>query len=85
MKFFWLALLLSTAIALAVTGSAVAGQCEDDLATVDSALTASPAVSTEELVKVQKLRNAAATDAASGDKDNCVAKLSEAKAILKVQ
>ncbi len=85
MKIFWLAFLFSTAIALAVTGSAVAGQCEDDLAMIDSALAASPAVTTEELIEVQKLRNAAATDAASGDKENCIAKLSEAKAILKVQ
>lgn len=85
MKIFWLTLLFSVAIALAVTGSAFAGQCEDDLADIDSALAASPAVSTEELVKVQKLRNAAATDAASGDKENCVAKLTEAKAILKLR
>ncbi len=85
MRIFCVALLLSTALALAVTGSVLAGQCEDDLSAVDSALAASPAVSTRELVKVQKLRNAAARDAASGNKESCVARLTEAKAILQVQ
>ncbi len=81
MKVLGLAMVLS----IANIGMVAAGQCEDDLATVDSALAASPAVETEELVKVQKLRNAAADDAASGNKENCVVKLAEAKTILKLQ
>ncbi|TQV81649.1 hypothetical protein [Denitrobaculum tricleocarpae] len=81
MKALRLALILS----LAPLGGAVAGQCEDDLAIVDSALAASPAVETEELLRVQELRNEAAEDAAAGNKENCVVKLTEAKAILKVQ
>lgn len=79
------ALRLAIVLSFANIGIAAAGQCEDDLAAVDSALAASPAVETEELVKVQKLRNEAADDAASGNKDTCVAKLTEAKAILKLQ
>ncbi len=79
------ALRLALVLSFAPLGVAVAGQCEDDLAIVDSALAASPAVETEELLKVQQLRNEAAEDSAAGNKENCVAKLTEAKAILKVQ
>ncbi len=85
MKALCLALVLSIALSASATRSALAGQCEDDLSAVDSALAASPGIATEELVKVQKLRNAAAIDAATGDKENCVAKLTQAKAILNLQ
>ena len=79
------ALRLAIVLSLAPLGAAAAGQCEDDLTAVDSALAASPAIETQELVKVQQLRNEAAEAAAAGNKDNCVAKLSEAKSILKLQ
>ncbi len=79
------ALRLAIVLSLIPFAAAAAGQCEDDLDVVDSALAASPAVETEELLKVQQLRNEAAEDAAAGNKENCVAKLIEAKAILKLQ
>lgn len=62
-----------------------AGQCPLDMAAIDAALAASPALSEAQLAEVQALRAEGEALHASGDHGASVATLAEAKALLGIQ
>jgi hypothetical protein len=79
--------LLATAMTLAtvnlaMTGTALAGQCPNSMAAIDEALAANPQISAEQTAQVMKLRGEGEAMHAGGQHAEAVATLAKAKAIL---
>ncbi|HEY5598700.1 MAG TPA: hypothetical protein VIK47_07850 [Kiloniellales bacterium] len=75
-------LLLAAAVAIAMTGTALANQCPKLMAEIDAALAANPQISAEQQAEVLKLRGEGEAQHAAGKHDDAVATLDKAKAIL---
>lgn len=75
-------LLLAAAVAVAMTGTALANQCPKLMAEIDAALAANPQISAEQKAEVLKLRGEGEAQHAAGQHDDSVATLAKAKAIL---
>ncbi len=75
------AVTLATAT-LAMTGTALAGQCTNSMAAIDAALAANPEISAEQTAEVLKLRGEGEAQHAAGKHDESVATLAQAKEIL---
>ena len=75
-------LLLAAAVAMAMTGTALANQCPKLMAEIDAAMAAGPNLSPEQQAEVMKLRGEGEAQHAAGKHDDSVATLAKAKEIL---
>lgn len=75
-------ILLATVVTLAMTGTAMAGQCPNLMSEIDAALAASPQISAEQKSEVLKLRAQGEAQHAGGQHGDSVAALNKAKEIL---
>ena len=74
--------LLSAAAAVLISGSAFAQNCEADVQEIDQAMTQEPTIASEDLVRVQELRNQGAELCVAGQLAEADIVLQEAKAML---
>jgi hypothetical protein len=81
MKTIVLAALFAVLLAL----PASAAQCPADMAAIDAALAAGPALTTEQLAEVERLRTEGEVLHEAGDHQGSVDALAEAKAILGIE
>ena len=75
-------ILLATIVTLAMTGTALAGQCPNLMTEIDAALAANPQISAEQKAEVLKLRAEGEAQHSGGKHGDSVASLNKAKEIL---
>ena len=75
-------ILLATVMTLAMTGTALAGQCPNLMTEIDAALAANPQISPEQKAEVLKLRAKGEAQHSGSQHDDSVATLNKAKEIL---
>jgi hypothetical protein len=74
--------LLAGAVAIALTGTALAGQCPKLMGEIDAALAAGPSITAEQQAEVMKLRGEGEAQHAAGQHAESEATLAKAKEIL---
>ena len=77
-------ILLAAAFALAFTTSALAGQCQDDIAKIDAAL-ASQQLDADSRAQLEDMRNQAVQLCGAGNEAEGLDVTAEAKAMLNIQ
>ncbi|HLF21716.1 MAG TPA: hypothetical protein VI582_04380 [Aestuariivirga sp.] len=77
-------IILATALAAAMGGAALAGQCEDDIAKIDKAL-ASMELAADERAQLEDMREQAQKLCSAGNVQEGLDVASEAKAMLNIE
>ncbi len=77
-------LILAAALTLAVSGAALAGQCQDDIEKIDAAL-AGGDVSPDQRDQLEDMRNQAVQLCGAGNEAEGLDVTAEAKAMLNIQ
>ena len=78
-------LALAMVLAALATTSAWAGQCQDDIAKIDSALAADGKLNPEQRQQVEDLRNQAVQLCGAGNEDEGLDSTAQAKVILNIE
>lgn len=76
--------ILAAALALAISGAALAGQCQDDIEKIDAALAGSD-VSPDQRAQLEDMRNQAVQLCGAGNEAEGLDVTAEAKAMLNIQ
>ena len=74
--------LLAAVVTLAMTGTALASQCPNNMAEIDAALATNPQISAEQKAEVLMLRAEGEAQHSGGQHAESMATLAKAKAIL---
>jgi hypothetical protein len=77
-------IMLAAALALALSGAAFAGQCQDDIEKIDQAL-ASSEVGPDQRAELEDMRNQAVQLCGAGNEAEGLDVTAEAKAMLNIQ